>query len=65
MGPGTSNVAPRVLRAMSRPLVGHLDPEFLKIMNEIQDLLRSVFQTGNPFPLPLSGTGSLGMKTSS
>jgi len=49
---------------MSRPLVGHLDPEFLKIMNEIQDLLRSVFQTGNPLTLPLSGTGSSGMEAS-
>ena len=64
MGPGPSDVSPRVLRAMSRPLVGHLDPEFLKIMNEIQDLLRSVFQTGNSFTLPLSGTGSSGMEAS-
>ena len=64
MGPGPSDVSPRVLRAMSRPLVGHLDPEFLKIMNEIQDLLRSVFQTGNSFTFPLSGTGSSGMEAS-
>ena len=64
MGPGPSDVSPRVLRAMSRPLVGHLDPEFLKIMNEIQDLLRSVFQTGNSLTLPLSGTGSSGMEAS-
>jgi len=44
MGPGPSNVSARVLRAMSRPLVGHLDPEFLKIMNEMQDLLRRCFR---------------------
>ena len=64
MGPGPSNVEPRVLRAMSRPLVGHLDPAFLKVMNEIQELLRRVFQTGNPFTIPLSGTGTAGMEAS-
>ena len=62
MGPGPSNVSSRVLRAMSRPLVGHLDPEFIQIMNEIQELLRKVFQTSNPLSLPLSGTGSSGME---
>lgn len=62
MGPGPSNVSSRVLRAMSRPLVGHLDPEFIQIMNEIQELLRKVFQTSNPLTLPLSGTGSAGME---
>jgi len=64
MGPGPSNVPPRVLRAMSRPLVGHLDPEFVKVMNEIQELLQRVFQTGNPFTIPLSGTGTAGMEAS-
>ena len=62
MGPGPSNVSSRVLRAMSRPLVGHLDPEFIQMMNEIQELLRKVFQTSNPLTLPLSGTGSSGME---
>ena len=63
MGPGPSNVHPRVLRAMSTPLVGHLDPEFLKIMDEVQELLRYVFQTKNQFTIPVSGTGSAGMET--
>ena len=62
MGPGPSNVSSRVLRAMSRPLVGHLDPEFIQMMNEIQELLRKVFQTSNSLTLPLSGTGSAGME---
>jgi alanine-glyoxylate transaminase/serine-glyoxylate transaminase/serine-pyruvate transaminase len=62
MGPGPSNVSSRVLRAMSRPLVGHLDPEFIQMMNEIQELLRKVFQTSNRLTLPLSGTGSAGME---
>ena len=64
MGPGPSNVSPRVLEALSRPLVGHLDPEFLAIMNEIQDLLRLVFRTSNPLTIPISGTGSAGMEAS-
>ena len=64
MGPGPSNVSPRVLEALSRPLVGHLDPEFLAIMNEIQDLLRQVFRTSNPLTIPISGTGSAGMEAS-
>jgi len=62
MGPGPSNVSSRVLRAIGRPLVGHLDPEFIQLMNEIQELLRKVFQTSNPVTLPLSGTGSAGME---
>ena len=63
MGPGPSDVHPRVLRAMSTPLVGHLDPEFLVIMNETQDLLRQVFQTKNALTFAVSGTGSAGMET--
>src|SRR5207249_4638810 len=55
-------VHPRVLRAMSTPLLGHLDPEFLTIMNEVQALLRTVFQTDNPFTIAVSGTGSAGME---
>jgi alanine-glyoxylate transaminase/serine-glyoxylate transaminase/serine-pyruvate transaminase len=62
MGPGPSDVHPRVLRAMSTPLVGHLDPEFVEIMDEVQDLLRYVFRTDNRFTLPVSGTGSAAME---
>jgi len=64
LGPGPSNVHPRVLRAMSFPLVGHMDPQFLTLMNEIQDLLRYVFQTKNEFTIPVSGTGSASMEAS-
>lgn len=62
LGPGPSMVHPRVLRAMAAPLVGHLDPEFLNIMDEIQRLLRNVFRTGNRFTIAVSGTGSAGME---
>ena len=62
LGPGPSMVHPRVLRAMSIPLLGHLDPEFLVIMNEVQGMLRAVFQTQHPFTIPISGTGSAGME---
>ena len=62
LGPGPSNVSSRVLTAMSRPLLGHLDPEFLEIMNSIQDKLRQVFQTSNALTIPISGTGSSGME---
>jgi alanine-glyoxylate transaminase/serine-glyoxylate transaminase/serine-pyruvate transaminase len=55
-------VHPRVYRAMSTPLVGHLDPKFLEIMNEVQGLLRWVFQTENAFTIAVSGTGSAGME---
>ncbi|MBM3333362.1 alanine--glyoxylate aminotransferase family protein [Candidatus Sumerlaeota bacterium] len=63
MGPGPSNVPPRVLRALSAPCIGHLDPYFLSLMDEIQDLLRFVFQTTNPLTIAISGTGSAGMET--
>ncbi len=62
LGPGPSMVSPRVLRAMSTPLVGHLDPEFLVIMNDVQAMLRTVFETTNPFTIAISGTGSAGME---
>ena len=62
LGPGPSMVHPRVLKAMSTPLLGHLDPKFLEIMNEVQALLRAVFQTQNPFTVAVSGTGSAGME---
>jgi alanine-glyoxylate transaminase / serine-glyoxylate transaminase / serine-pyruvate transaminase len=62
MGPGPSDVPPRVLRAMAAPTLGHLDPEFLTIMSETQQLLRDVFQTDNALTIPVSGTGSAGME---
>jgi alanine-glyoxylate transaminase/serine-glyoxylate transaminase/serine-pyruvate transaminase len=55
-------VHPRVLRAMSTPLLGHLDPKFLEIMNEVQAQLRAVLATANPFTIAVSGTGSAGME---
>ena len=63
MGPGPSMVHPRVLHALSLPLLGHLDPVFLGLMNEIQALLRLTFQTQNDFTIALPGTGSAGMET--
>ena len=63
LGPGPSNVHPRVLKAMATPLIGHLDPEFLQIMNETMELLRWLFRTENQLTIPMSGTGSLGMET--
>ena len=62
LGPGPSPVHPRVYRAMTTPLLGHLDPQFLVIMNEVQAQLRFVFQTANPFTIAVSGTGSAGME---
>lgn len=62
LGPGPSMVSPRVLNAMSFPTIGHLDPEFLTLMKEVQDLLRFVFQTENELTVPISGTGSAGME---
>lgn len=62
LGPGPSNVSPRVLRAMSAPTVGHLDPEFIKVMDDSMDLLRALFKTANAITLPVSGTGSAGME---
>lgn len=63
LGPGPSMAHPRVLRAMSAPVLGHLDPAFLSIMDGIQGLLRYVFQTENPLTLPVSGTGTAAMET--
>ncbi len=62
LGPGPSNVHARVLRAMSTPLVGHLDPAFLRIMDETKRLLQFVLQTRNELTIPVSGTGSAGME---
>src|SRR5437899_8571540 len=62
MGPGPSNAAPSVLKAMSAPLVGHLDPVFVNMMDEIKSMLRQVFHTKNEMTFPVSGTGSAGME---
>lgn len=62
LGPGPSNVSPSVLTAMSRPLVGHLDPSFIQLMEETKQMLRELFQTKNPITFPVSGTGSAGME---
>jgi len=62
LGPGPSDADNRVLSALSAPLVGHLDPEFLKVMDDIQSLLRYVFETKNKLTIPISGTGSAGME---
>lgn len=62
LGAGPSDVDPKVLRALSYPLVGHLDPSFLCVMDEVREMLRIVFQTRNKFTFPISGTGSAGME---
>lgn len=63
LGPGPSNVHPRVMKALLSPVVGHLDPEFASVMDDIKKLLRMVFQTANEITFPVSGTGSAGMET--
>jgi alanine-glyoxylate transaminase / serine-glyoxylate transaminase / serine-pyruvate transaminase len=62
MGPGPSDVHPRVLAALGASTVGHLDPYFLQVMNETQQMLRDVFRTKNELTLAVSGTGSAGME---
>ncbi|MBI2171643.1 MAG: alanine--glyoxylate aminotransferase family protein [Chloroflexi bacterium] len=62
MGAGPSNVNPRVLRAMSAPLLGHLDPDFIGVMDDVKSMLRLVFQTNNNLTIPISGTGTAGME---
>src|SRR5919108_3291503 len=62
LGPGPSPVDDRVLRMMSAPLMGHLDPLFVRTMDEVQQLLRYVFETNNRLTIPISGTGSAGME---
>lgn len=64
LGPGPSPVDDRVYRAMSAPLTGHLDPLFIRTMDEIQTMLRYVFETSNRLTIPISGTGSAGMEAS-
>jgi alanine-glyoxylate transaminase/serine-glyoxylate transaminase/serine-pyruvate transaminase len=63
MGPGPSAIHPRVLAALSAPTVGHLDPYYLQLMNEMQDMLRQVFRTENPMTMAVSATGSAGMES--
>ncbi len=62
LGPGPSSVHPRVYEALAKPLVGHLDPQFLELMNELQRRLRRVFVTENRLTIAVSGTGSAGME---
>ena len=62
LGPGPSNVHPRVMKAMLSPVLGHLDPDFVTVMEEIKKLLRLVFRTANEITFPVSGTGSAGME---
>ena len=63
MGPGPSGVHPRVLEALSIPIVGHLDPQFLAVMDRIQEMLRRLFRTENRLTIAVSGTGSSGMES--
>jgi alanine-glyoxylate transaminase / serine-glyoxylate transaminase / serine-pyruvate transaminase len=62
LGPGPSNAHPTVLQAMAMNPVGHLDPEFLRVMDEIRSMLRYVWQTENPMTIAVSGTGSAAME---
>jgi alanine-glyoxylate transaminase/serine-glyoxylate transaminase/serine-pyruvate transaminase len=62
MGPGPSDVPARVLEALARPTIGHLDPVFLELLDETQEMLRRVFGTQNALTLPMSATGSAGME---
>ena len=63
LGPGPSTVTPSVYKALSTNTVGHLDPRFIEIMDEIKKLLRIAFKTQNDFCMPISGTGSAAMET--
>ena len=62
MGPGPSDVSPRVLQALARPTIGHLDPDFIRMMDEVKELLQFAFQTRNRLTLPVSAPGSAGME---
>ena len=62
MGPGPSNPYPAVTTALAGPILGHLDPDFLAVLDETSDRLRQVFGTANTLTLPVSGTGSAGME---
>ncbi|MEE8443375.1 MAG: alanine--glyoxylate aminotransferase family protein [Dehalococcoidia bacterium] len=62
LGPGPSNANSRVLQAMTAPLLGHLDPDFMRVLDDVKEMLRQVFQTANGITLPVSGTGTAGME---
>ena len=62
LGPGPSNPYPEAVAALTRPVLGHLDPEFLALLDETMERLRNVFRTRNALTLPISGTGSAGME---
>ena len=62
LGPGPSNAHPTVLQALSRTPIGHLDPLYVELMAEVQELLRYAWQTDNRLTLPMSGTGSAAME---
>ena len=62
LGPGPSNIHPKVAQAMVAPMLGHLDPDFVAIMDDVQRMLRLVFKTQHGFTLPVSGTGTAGME---
>jgi alanine-glyoxylate transaminase/serine-glyoxylate transaminase/serine-pyruvate transaminase len=62
LGPGPSNPYPEVMEALARPVLGHLDPEFLDVLDETAERLRAAFRTRNEMTLPISGTGSAGME---
>ena len=62
MGPGPCNPYPEVIEAYARPVLGHLDPDFITLMDEVGDRLRTVFQTRNQLTFAVSGTGSAGME---
>src|SRR4029078_5985892 len=63
LGPGPSDTPARVLEALGRPTIGHLDPVFLQLMDEIRSKLKEVFRTNNEMTMAMSGTGSAGMET--
>ncbi len=63
MGPGPSDVNPRILEAMSRPTIGHLDPVFVQMMEEVKEMLQYAFQTKNALTMPVSAPGSAGMES--
>jgi len=63
MGPGPSDVSSRVLAALARPTIGHLDPEFVRMMDEVKAMLKNAFRTRNAMTMPVSAPGSAGMET--
>jgi alanine-glyoxylate transaminase/serine-glyoxylate transaminase/serine-pyruvate transaminase len=63
MGPGPSDVYPQVLEAIARPTIGHLDPKFVELMDEVKQLLQYTFQTNNSLTMPISAPGSAGMES--